>query len=188
MVDHETTVRGDSHRPPDGQRSWRLVVTAGNSRGRVIALQPGEWILGRDEQAQVQLDDSGVSRRHAKLVFSSDGRVVLLDLESTNGTFVNDSRVELAALHDGHRVRLGPDAQLRFEVSVDTPAPAPLQLRPRELEVARLVAQGKTNPQIADVLGIRPRTVATHLENIYRRLSIGSRAELTRCLTEAGMT
>ena len=50
----------------------------------------------------------------------------------------------------------------------------------REAEVARLVAEGLSNVAVAERLFISPRTVTTHLERIYRRLDIGSRAELTR--------
>lgn len=53
------------------------------------------------------------------------------------------------------------------------------RLTPKEVEVAWLVAQGRTNRDIADVLGITPRTVAFHLGNIYRKLDLRSRADLT---------
>jgi DNA-binding NarL/FixJ family response regulator len=71
--------------------------------------------------------------------------------------------------------------------------PAPRGPRPagplsaRELEVARLVADGLTAPQIAARLSLSPRTVTTHLDRIYTRLGIGSRAALVRYVTEAGL-
>ncbi|AJY73447.1 LuxR C-terminal-related transcriptional regulator [Paenibacillus beijingensis] len=58
------------------------------------------------------------------------------------------------------------------------------ELSKREKEVARLVAEGLTNIEIADALIISPRTVSTHLENIYRRLGINSRASLVKYLME----
>lgn len=58
------------------------------------------------------------------------------------------------------------------------------ELSKRELEVARLVAEGLTNNEIADSLIISPRTVSTHLEKIYRRLGINSRASLVKYLLE----
>ncbi|WP_141430730.1 LuxR C-terminal-related transcriptional regulator [Bacillus sp. 03113] len=56
------------------------------------------------------------------------------------------------------------------------------ELSKREMEVARLVSDGLTNIEIAEALIISPRTVSTHLENIYRRLGINSRASLVKYL------
>ncbi|MNH44681.1 putative HTH-type transcriptional regulator [compost metagenome] len=52
------------------------------------------------------------------------------------------------------------------------------------MEVARLVAEGLSNNEIAEALIISPRTVSTHLEKIYRRLGINSRASLVKYLME----
>ena len=52
-------------------------------------------------------------------------------------------------------------------------------LSERETQVADLVAQGLSNAEVAARLFVSPRTVTTHLERIYRRLGISSRAELT---------
>jgi DNA-binding CsgD family transcriptional regulator len=49
----------------------------------------------------------------------------------------------------------------------------------RELDIARLVASRKSNKEIAVALGISPRTVSTHVSNIFAKLSVSSRAELT---------
>jgi len=56
------------------------------------------------------------------------------------------------------------------------------ELSNREMEVARLVAEGLTNIEIAEVLFISPRTVSTHLEKVYRKLGINSRASLVKYL------
>lgn len=58
----------------------------------------------------------------------------------------------------------------------------------RELEVARLVADGLTNTEIAETLIISPRTVSTHLEKIYRRLGINSRASLVKFLMDEDLS
>jgi DNA-binding CsgD family transcriptional regulator len=55
-------------------------------------------------------------------------------------------------------------------------------LRGREREVASLAAAGMTNQEIADRLVISVRTVTSHLDHIYSRLGIGSRAQLERFL------
>ncbi|HET7397047.1 MAG TPA: DUF3662 and FHA domain-containing protein [Intrasporangium sp.] len=66
--------------------------------------------LGRDESADVVLDDPGVSRRHSEIRVTTDGPHLVTsirDLNSTNGTFVNGDRVTTQRLQDGDRVTLG---------------------------------------------------------------------------------
>ncbi|KIG18731.1 FHA domain protein [Enhygromyxa salina] len=62
-----------------------------------------------------------------------------------------------------------------------------LPISARQLEVSQLVATGMTNAAIAEQLGISPRTVTSHLDHIYGRLSISSRAALTRWIVERGL-
>jgi DNA-binding NarL/FixJ family response regulator len=57
--------------------------------------------------------------------------------------------------------------------------PAGGALTPREIEVLRLVASGKTNKGIADALAISEKTVARHLSNIFVKLDLPSRAAAT---------
>lgn len=132
--------------------------------------------------------DRGVSRRHAEFLRASDGLVSVLDLGSTNGTYVNGSSIELAALRDGDRIQVGPELVLRFAYEIPQRNVSPtLPLTSRQLEVARLVANGLTSSQIAERLGVRTRTITSHLDHIYERLDINSRAALTRLIVEAGL-
>jgi DNA-binding CsgD family transcriptional regulator len=62
-----------------------------------------------------------------------------------------------------------------------------LPLSARQIEVGRLVANGLTNAVIAERLGISHRTVTSHLDHIYGRLGIGSRAALARWIVERGL-
>ena len=55
------------------------------------------------------------------------------------------------------------------------------------MEIARLVAQGKTNAQIAKTLGVSSWTVATHLRRIFAKLRVTSRAAMVAHLVEKGL-
>ncbi|MDV3221478.1 DUF3662 and FHA domain-containing protein [Intrasporangium sp.] len=66
--------------------------------------------LGRDESADIVVDDPGVSRRHSEIRVTTDGPHLVTsirDLNSTNGTFVNGERITSQRLEDGDRLTLG---------------------------------------------------------------------------------
>ncbi len=71
--------------------------------------QEGDLVLGRGEDASIVIDDPLVSRKHARIGFESDGAAIVEDLSSTNGTFLNGTRMTrpTARLHDGDRLLLG---------------------------------------------------------------------------------
>jgi DNA-binding CsgD family transcriptional regulator len=58
-------------------------------------------------------------------------------------------------------------------------------LTERELQVARLVVDRKTNPEIAAELFLSQKTVETHLRHIFRKLNVASRVELARAVERA---
>jgi DNA-binding winged helix-turn-helix (wHTH) protein len=89
-----------SHRK--GNAAFRL-----HCQDREIALQEGENVLGRTEDAAVWIDSATVSRRHARLSVER-GRVVLEDLGSRNGTWLRGQRLAAPVeLKDGDEFRLG---------------------------------------------------------------------------------
>ncbi len=78
--------------------------------GQRYDLSPGQTCLGRGDEADIIIDDPGVSRRHAELTRHSDaggGGVTLRDLGSTNGTFVDAHRITSVALTNGSQITLG---------------------------------------------------------------------------------
>jgi DNA-binding NarL/FixJ family response regulator len=68
------------------------------------------------------------------------------------------------------------------------PSPAEEPLTPREIEVLRLIVQGHTNSQIAEILNISVRTVEYHRANLTGKLNLHSRVDLIRYATEHGIT
>ena len=67
-------------------------------------------VLGRDDAADIVLDDPGISRRHSEIRVTHDGPHLVAsirDLGSTNGTFVNSERISSQRLSDGDRVTVG---------------------------------------------------------------------------------
>jgi FOG: FHA domain len=63
-------------------------------------------VLGRGREADITVDDTGVSRRHAELRVTPTG-VIITDLGSTNGTFVEGHKVDAATLVDGNQIVIG---------------------------------------------------------------------------------
>jgi DNA-binding winged helix-turn-helix (wHTH) protein len=94
-----------------GARSW----LAWSDRRFMLAA--GENLIGRNPECAVWIDATGVSRRHARVQLDSEsGTVTIEDLNSLNGTFVNEARVESPrALHDGDAVQIG-SATLTFHL------------------------------------------------------------------------
>ncbi len=90
----------------------RLVGTAGAISGKTFDI-PGNVTIGRSAENDIVIEDTSVSGNHARLK-PADGGWVIEDLSSTNGVYVNGSKVKRNQLKDGDRVRLGK-AELRFE-------------------------------------------------------------------------
>ena len=105
---------------------YRLVVSGGSEAGTAFELTPGEHVVGRGAGVEVRLPDESVSRRHAVLTADDDG-VVLLDLDSHNGSWVNERPVRSARLMEGDEVRFG-NSRARLERS-DAPAQATVSIQ-----------------------------------------------------------
>ncbi|MBX3252380.1 MAG: diguanylate cyclase [Myxococcales bacterium] len=96
---------------PGSERAY-VIVIAGPNLGETHELV-GDPDVGRTSEASIHLADSEVSRRHARF-FVENGRVVVEDLNSTNGTFVNGERVSRRALDDGDKIQIGTTTILKF--------------------------------------------------------------------------
>jgi diguanylate cyclase (GGDEF)-like protein len=83
-----------------------LVVIYGLELGRKFNLTRSQVTIGRSSKADVQVDQEAVSRNHCKII-NTGGTLMLCDLGSTNGTYVNDELVEEYALRDGDFIKIG---------------------------------------------------------------------------------
>jgi pSer/pThr/pTyr-binding forkhead associated (FHA) protein len=107
-LDHDAlAARLDPAQPdPDRDDARALVITRGPGAGSRYRIVDDEIRIGRHPDAHVLLDDVTVSRRHA-LLTTVDGRVILADQASLNGTYVAGERVESHVLTDGDEVQIG---------------------------------------------------------------------------------
>jgi hypothetical protein len=97
-------------------RSPQLVVARapGHEEGMIYDVD-GDLVLGRGDRAEIRLEDPFASSRHAR-IFLQGNAVVIEDLGSTNGTYLNEEVLQTPRpLHPGDRVRIG-DSEFTFEV------------------------------------------------------------------------
>lgn len=91
-----------------------LVVRSGPNEGARFSLTSSDSFIGRHPDSTICLDDVTVSRRHAHVERAGDA-VVLRDLGSLNGTYVNQERIEEAVLSHGDEVQIGRYRMVFFE-------------------------------------------------------------------------
>jgi len=96
----------------------RLKVLSGAHAGKEIAIKEEKCFVGRGESCHIRPKSESISRKHCAFV-QKDGRLLVADLNSRNGTFVNDVRLEpekAKVLRSGDRVRIG---SLDFEIAIE---------------------------------------------------------------------
>ena len=104
-----------------GMDGFYFTVIEGPDFGRVFLLEKSETVVGRSDEADIQVDDEKVSRKHIKISlvssnFQKDQRhAVATDLNSKNGIFLNGVRVFEKELRSGDKLKIG-DTILKFEV------------------------------------------------------------------------
>jgi len=118
-----------------------LVVIQGMNKGSRYALEQPEGVamtIGREAGNAIQLDDHEVSRRHAE-VRLVDGSYLLGDLKSSNGTFVNDERIERIELSRGDRIRIGRTILVYAQNAADEEAARSIDIVPSAATGSRIV-------------------------------------------------
>ena len=125
-TEEEASTRTTDHAiaivPPSGPRSLRtramITVVSGPTTGRVYAVptEGSGLVVGRGKECEVRIDDGGASRQHARIASLGEGKYVIQDLGSTNGTFVDGRKIERAELRSGDRIHVGPNIIISFAI------------------------------------------------------------------------
>ena len=112
-----------------------LIVQSGKHQGKRLRLpDEGEVLIGRDETCQIRLASSEVSRHHCVLKPTPEG-ILARDLDSRNGTFLNESLMEdETLLKPGDILRIGP-------IMLQVPGPPATNLRASDNEIAEWLSQ-----------------------------------------------
>ncbi|MEM1030798.1 MAG: GGDEF domain-containing protein [Myxococcota bacterium] len=99
-----------------------FLVLRGPDAGRRFVVRPPGGYIGREESAVVPIGDPNVSRQHALIEFTPDARVMLSDMDSRNGVYVNGVQVARAQIFDGNNVQLSNDTvmRVRFQDPAET--------------------------------------------------------------------
>jgi FHA domain len=106
-----------------------LRILNGSLEGEEIELTADPQTVGRAGSCNIKIGDAGVSSKHAK-IWCEDGAFFLMDLGSTNGTFVNDRDVDREQLSDGDTITFG-ETKARFVGDKPKPRPAPAARAPQ---------------------------------------------------------
>ena len=86
---------------------WFLIIRAPSKRPVVYKIKPGKNVLGRKPDQDIVIIDKSASREHAEIFFHG-GQLIIYDLKSTNGTFVNRERLtKPRVLRPGDQIRIG---------------------------------------------------------------------------------
>jgi diguanylate cyclase (GGDEF)-like protein len=132
MSEHKTirmpTLADDPNR---GKRHAALIVLKGEEIGRDFRLRKNRMVIGRSPEVDICLPDDGASREHAAIDYRGDETAfMLIDLESTNHTFVNSEPVASVELRDGDKIQIG-DTILKYVVLDDVEASFHAEIRDR---------------------------------------------------------
>jgi two-component system, cell cycle response regulator len=111
----ETPLMTASTLPSAGSRATLTVLT-GMHAGRLAALEGNAMTIGRAADVDLTVEDTSVSRHHARVARTAEGAFYAEDLDSTNGTFLGVHRIGIALLRGGDQLQLGPHLHVRFAI------------------------------------------------------------------------
>jgi diguanylate cyclase (GGDEF)-like protein len=121
MAEDKTAVHKISDLLGDARRvnnAYLIVISSKTAAtiGKMLKLDKGEFVMGRAPDTQLQVEDDGISRKHCKISMAPNGHFQLVDLGSTNGTFLNGIKVNVATLQDGDKIQIGANTVVKFSI------------------------------------------------------------------------
>ena len=128
----KVTRREQQHADP-----YRLLIVSGPDAGKAFPLGAGRTVIGRAEDATIQLAHPSVSRSHAEVVVLPDGRLELVDAGSSNGLVLNGKTIRREILEGGDLFELG-DVRVRV---LEPGAPVP------QLAIGPATSAGEDKPR-----------------------------------------
>ena len=100
------------------EKQEHLIVTKGPRTGEIINLSKLPITIGREESVEFPIKLENISRKHMRIT-KGDSGYLIEDLNSSNGTYINDERLEKPRqIKDGDKIALGPDCELRVVIPV----------------------------------------------------------------------
>lgn len=100
-----------------GRRSFCFIVMEGPDKGATFGLSTGQHTIGRTPDCDIVIQGRGVSRVHAVVTVKAHGDVVVEDLGSTNGIYLDGERITRGEMESGQTLSFGPEVKLRLELS-----------------------------------------------------------------------
>ncbi len=96
-------------------RQASLMVISGSSAGKMFRVHDlNPMVIGRAQDCDICLVEEGISRNHARVERDVQGNVIIVDLNSTNGTYFDGARITRHLLRDGDKVQIGSTTILKF--------------------------------------------------------------------------
>ena len=122
----------------------RLKILHGANAGKELRIPVPKCLIGRGDDCHIKPQSDAISRKHC-VIITTENEVVVRDLNSRNGTFVNGERVgEESVLLTGDQLRVGP---LEFEMHIEHTAAKPKRTKVSDIKeaVARTAEGAATN-------------------------------------------
>ncbi|MBN2738772.1 MAG: FHA domain-containing protein [Spirochaetales bacterium] len=175
---------------------WYLEGALSDGKPYTVPIDKDPFLIGRSRTSHLILPLKDVSRNHAR-IFKKDDELIIMDLESTNGTFLNNRKIEgEERLQNGDFVHFGRHkfqifqkqeedeaSDITFISESDTSSADFAEyydLSNREKEILFHLLEGKSTKDIADRLFISAGTAKNHILNIFKKTEVHSRVMLVK--------